>query len=144
MPANARDMLGWEGSITSLVAYRDLAYPDHEIVGTYYQLAAQAAFHQGRVLPSVGLDPRPHQFTLYSWPARTDGHAYSRTDDHSDGGQPPMLVLSQSLEQGLEALEPVYCEVIPISPWPVNHREGRIAEPYLLAVSAPRKRPDCP
>ena len=129
MPANARDMLGWEGSLEKLTAYRDLAYPDHRIVGNYYQLAAQLAFHQNEVLPSVGLDPRLHQFALYG--------------QQEAGANQSMLVLAPSLEAGRAALEPIYCTVTPISPWPVNHREGRIAEPYLFAISDPAQRPNC-
>ena len=147
MLANARDMLGWKGSLDKLQEYRDQAYPGHVIVGNYYHLAAQTAFHQKRVLPSVGLDLRPHQFSRYSWPepmvsgsADSDMKSDSESPNETEG---PMLVLTPSAAEGRARLAPVYCEIIPISPWPVNHRGERIAEPYLYAISDPRKRPDC-
>ncbi len=129
MPSNARDMLGWEASIEKLIEYRDVAYPGYEIAGNYYHLAAQTSFHQGTVRPSVGLDPRPHQFNLYHWP--------------DDKARAPLLVLTPSLEEGMEALSGVFCSVTPLSPWPVNHREGRIALPYLFAIHNPSEKPDC-
>ena len=129
MPSNARDMLGWDASIEKLMEYRDVAYPGYEIVGNYYHLAAQTSFHQGTVRPSVGLDPRPHQFSLYRWP--------------DDEARAPLLVLTPSLDEGMEALSGVFCSVTPLSPWPVNHREGRIALPYLFAIHNPSEKPDC-
>ena len=129
MPSNARDMLGWEGSIEKLIEYRDEAYPGYEIVGNYYHLAAQVSFHQGTVRPSVGVDPRPHQFSLYRWPEGEE--------------RAPVLVLTPSLEEGMQALGGVFCHFTPVSPWPVNHRERRIALPYLFAIHQPVEKPEC-
>ena len=129
MLANARDMLGWEGSIQRLIDYRDAQYPGHSIVGNYYQLAAQVAFHQDAILPSVGTDPRPHQFRLY---ADTDGLLLA-----------PLLVLTETLEQGQARLEAEFCHVLPVAPWPVNHRASRIAVPYLFEVRRPRSLGPC-
>lgn len=125
MLANARDILGWEASIALLVDYRDEAFPDAVIAGNYYHLAAQLAFHQRQVLPSVGADPRPHQFALF--------------EDRTGALDGPALVLTPSLEAGRAALEDSHCGVTPLVPWPVNHgRGGTIDTPYLFITAGPR------
>ena len=129
MLANARDMLGWERSMERLIEYRDSEFPGHSIVGNYYHLAAQTAFHQAVVLPSVGTDPRPHQFKLYG--------------DPQGLLNAPLLVLTDSLETGTARLEADFCHVQPVAPWPVNHRVQPIAVPYLFEVRRPKSLGAC-
>ena len=128
MLSNARDIYGWEAAISDLVAYRDAEFPDHRIVGNYYLLASQLAFHQNEVRASVGDDPRPHQFQLF-----TDAPAGGNSR-----AQGPLLVLTADQASGQAALEGWYCDLQPLRPWPIVHRRMVIDTPFLFRADRPR------
>jgi 4-amino-4-deoxy-L-arabinose transferase-like glycosyltransferase len=123
MLSNARDMYGWEAALGDLTAYRDAEFPDHRIVGNYYLLASQLAFHQNEVRPSVGTDPRPHQFRLFAEAAAGPGPAPG-----------PLLVLTADQASGQAALEGWFCDLQPLRPWPIVHRGFVIDTPFLFRV----------
>ena len=124
MLSNARDIYGWEAAINDLVAYRDAEFPDHRIVGNYYLLASQLAFHQNEVRASVGDDPRPHQFQLFA-------HAPAGGNSRAPG---PVLVLTTDQASGQAALEGWYCDLQPLRPWRIMHRDFVIDTLFLFRV----------
>ncbi|MBB23993.1 MAG: hypothetical protein CME02_00515 [Geminicoccus sp.] len=128
MLSNARDIYGWQAAISDLVAYRDAEFPDHRVVGNYYLLASQLAFHQNEVSASVGDDPRPHQFQLFA-------HAPSGGNSRAQG---PLLVLTADQASGQAALEGWYCDLQPLRPWPIVHRRMVIDTPFLFRADRPR------
>lgn len=69
--------------------------------------------------------------------------AFHAKQTPEEDGQTPLMLLTPSFERGLELLQSQYCIVLPLSPWPVNHRGGRIAEPYIFTSPDGRLRPDC-
>ena len=129
MLENARDLYGWRSAIADLQAYRDAVYPGHSIVGHYYLLASQLAFHQNHVRPSVGTDPRPHQLRLFA-----DPNDATRTAQAT-----PLLVLAADAASGRAALQDAYCSLRPLGPWPVTHGAVTIDTPYLFRVDRPRR-----
>ena len=124
MLSNARDIYGWEAAINDLVAYRDAEFPDHRIVGNYYLLASQLAFHQNEVRASVGDDPRPHQFQLFA-------HAPAGGNSRAPG---PVLVLTADQASGQAALEGWFCDLQPLRPWRIVHRDFVIDTLFLFRV----------
>ena len=122
MLSNARDIYGWEAALGDLIAYRDAEFPDHSIVGNYYLLASQLAFHQNEVRASVGTDPRPHQFRLF---AETDaggsGPAH-RPDAGPDRG-------SGQWTSGAGRLV-----LRPATPAPLAHRASGLRHRYPIPV----------